>query len=228
VKYWLFSIFLVFISSGQISGQEYFRIEADFTVKVKKSDGNMNLSRGKVYYDKNYKELLYDITFPRVEMWAVKDTSLYKIRNNILTERISIPSVNEFTVFHLSLNSGLNNFGLTNSVYRINKVEKKGDLVLSYWKIPENAGLMLDYVIVAKKNNRLESVVWVGKDSKIISRQFFRNYIRIDAFEFPGQIIQILYDANGKENYQVTDFKNITVNSLGNKDKYRCMLLNIR
>ena len=188
----------------------------------------MNLTRGKVYYDKNIKELLYDITFPRVEMWAVKDTSLYKIRNNILTERISIPSVNEFTVFHLSLNSGLNNFGLTNSVYRINKVEKKGNLVLSYWKIPEKAGLTLDYVVVAKKNNRLESVVWVGKDSKIISRQFFRNYMRIDAFEFPGQIIQILYDANGKENYQVTDFKNIRVNSFGNNDKYRCMLLNIR
>jgi hypothetical protein len=227
VKYRLFFIFWVFVSTTQISGQEYFRIEADFTLKIKKSDGNMNLTKGKVYYDKNYKELIYAVTFPQAETWAVKDTSLCKIRNNMLTERISIPSVNEFTVFHLSLNSGLQNFGLTNSAYRVNKVEKKGDLVLSYWKLPEKAGLTLDYVIVAKKNNRLESVVWVGKESKIISRQFFRNYIRIDAFEFPGQIVQILYDTNGRENYQVTDFKNVKVNSLGNEDKYRCMLLKI-
>jgi hypothetical protein len=56
----------------------------------------------------------------------------------------------------------------------------------------------------------------VGKESKILSRQFFKNYNKIDAFEFPGQIIQILYDKNGKENYQVTEFKNIRINNLNN------------
>ena len=222
----LFLLFFLFLT-GEIFSQEYFRIEADFTVKVKKNDGKMNLTRGKVFYDKNYKELIYEITFPQVEKWAIRDTNLYKIRNDSLIKRESIPSINEFTVFHLSLNSNLNDFGLKNSVYKISKVEKKGDLVLSYWKIPERAKLPLDYVIVAKKNNKLESVVLMGKESKIISRQFFRNYVQIDAFEFPGQIIQILYDKNGKENYQVTEFKNIIVNNIQDNDSYRCKLLKI-
>jgi hypothetical protein len=215
---------LCILFSGTVYSQDYFRIEADFTVKVKKSDGKMNLTRGRVYYDKNYKELIYDITFPELEKWVIRDTSIYKIRKDTLTERVSIPSINEFTVFHLSLNSNLNDFGLKNSVYKIGKVEKKGDLVLSYWKIPDQASTFMDHVVIAKKDNRLESLVMVGNESKIVSRQFFKEYIKIDAFEFPGQIIQILYDINNQENYQVTEFKNIRVNDLNHNDLYRYQL----
>lgn len=217
---WIFCIFF----SGKVLSQDYFRIEADFTVKVKKSDGKMNLTRGRVYYDKNYKELIYDITFPELEKWVIRDTSIFKIRKDTLTERVSIPSINEFTVFHLSLNSNLNDFGLKNSVYKIGKVEKKGDLVLSYWKIPDQASTFMDHVVIAKKDNRLESIVMVGNESKIVSRQFFKEYIKIDAFEFPGQIIQILYDINNQENYQITEFKNIRVNNLSNNKLYTYQL----
>jgi hypothetical protein len=216
--------YLFFIN--QIFSQDYFRIEADFTVKIRKSDGQMNLTRGKVYYDKNYRELIYDITFPELEKWVIRDTSIYKIKNDTLTERVSIPSINEFTVFHLSLNSSLNDFGLKNSIYKIGKVEKKGDLVLSYWKIPEQASTLMDHVVIAKKNNRLESIVMVGKEAKIVSRQFFKEFIKIDAFEFPGQIIQILYDINDRENYQITDFKNIRVNDLSDNNLYKYQLPN--
>lgn len=202
------------------NGQEYFRLQADFTVKVKKNDGSLNLTRGKVFYDINYKELIYDISFPQIEKWISKDTSLYKIRKDTLFEQVTIPSINEFTIFHLSLNSSLNDFGLKNSIYKITKVEKKNDLVLSYWKIPDQANTIMDYVVIAKKENRLESVVMVGDESKIISKQFFKNYIKIDAFEFPLQIIQILYDEDDKENYQVTEFENIKVNDLNNNNLY--------
>ena len=217
---WTFCV----LFSGKVLSQDYFRIEADFTVKVKKSDGKMNLTRGRVYYDKNFKELIYNITFPELEKWVIRDTSIYKIRQDTLAERVSIPSINEFTIFHLSLNSNLNDFGLKNSVYKIGKVEKKGDLVLSYWKIPDQASTFMDHVVIAKKDNRLESLVMVGNESKIVSRQFFKEYIKIDAFEFPGQIIQILYDINNQENYQVTEFKNIRVNDLNHNDLYRYQL----
>ncbi len=78
----------------------------------------------------------------------------------------------------------------------------------------------MDHVVVAKKDNRLESVVIVGHDLKIISKQFFRNYTRINAFEFPQQIVQILYDENNNENYQVTEFKNIKLNDLSDDTNY--------
>ena len=104
------------------------------------------------------------------------------------------------------------------------KVEKKGELVLSYWKIPKQLELPIDVVVIAKKENRLESVVFLGKDQVIISKQFFRNYINIDAFEFPGQIVQIIYDAEGGENYQVTEFSNIVINDMSNPGSYQYKL----
>jgi hypothetical protein len=109
-------------------------------------------------------------------------------------------------------------------MYQMNKVEKKGGMVLSYWKIPEKAKISIDHVVVAKKSNRLESVVMVNSDQKIISKQFFRNYIKIDAFEFPSQIIQILYDPDGRENYQVTEFRNIRINDMTNSKLYESAL----
>lgn len=217
-----FSLILILMLSihGKGHSQDYFRIKADFSVKISNSDGTKSLTRGSVYYDKNIKELIYYITFPRKEEWLSKDTSLYKYHNDTLLQRMTIPSINEFTVFHLSLNSGLSDYGLKKSNYNIGKVEKKGDLVLSYWKIPEQFELPMDHVVVAKKDNRLESVVMVGENQEILSRQFFRDYIRIGAFEFPRQIVQILYDSNGNENYQMTDFSNIKVNDMEDTQLY--------
>lgn len=221
VKWCIAAIFGLLFYFNPITAQEYFRISADFTVKVKKSDGSLNLTRGKVFYDKNYHELIYEVTFPQVEKWVLKDTSLIKVRQDTVFNRTGIPSINEFTVFHLALNSNLNDFGLKNSIYQINKVEKKKDLTLSYWKIPDQASTLLDHVVIAKKDNRLESVVMVGNELNIISRQFFRDYEKIGAFEFPGQIVQILYGENGEENYQITEFKNIRVNDLEHNDLYQ-------
>lgn len=201
-------------------GQEYYRVNADFSVKIKRSDGTMNLTKGTVYYDKNIKELIYRVTFPQPEVWVIADTSLFKFRSDTLYDRISIPSVNEFTVFHLSLNSGISDFGLKRSRFKVSRVEKKNDLVLSYWKIPDKAEISIDHVVVAKKDNRLESVVMVGKESEILSRQFYRNYIKIGAFEFPQQIVQILPGEEGEDNYQVTEFKNIVVNNMDNDDLF--------
>ncbi|MBN1388733.1 MAG: hypothetical protein JW965_09820 [Bacteroidales bacterium] len=214
--------FLVFCGAG--FSQDYFRIQADISVKISNSDGTQSLTRGTVFYDKNIKELIYDISFPRNEKWLSKDTSLYKFNNDSLIQRVTIPSINEFTVFHLALNSGLNDYGLKKSNYNISKVEKKGDLVLSYWKIPEQLNIKMDHVVVAKKDNRIESVVMVGENQEILSKQFFRNYITIDAFEFPGQIVQILYDSSGLENYQVTDFSNIKINDMANPGLYHFKL----
>lgn len=174
-KYFVIIIFIGLTSQGSLLSQEYFRINADFTVKIKSSDGKLNLTKGKVFYDKNYKELIYEISFPQNEKWLIKDTSLIIFRKDTLYKRTSIPSINEFTVFHLALNSNLNDFGLKNSIYKINKVEKKKDLVLSYWKIPDQATTTLDHVIIAKRNNRLESVIMIGAKSKILSKQFYKN-----------------------------------------------------
>lgn len=223
-KCWMLVLISTILLSTSGYGQDYFRIRADFSVKISNSNGTKNLTRGIVYYDKNIRDLIYDISFPRTEKWISRDTCLYKFSNDSLIQKVTIPSINEFTIFHLALNSRLNDFGLKNTVYQMNKVEKKGGMVLSYWKIPEKAKISIDHVVVAKKSNRLESVVMVNSDQKIISKQFFRNYIKIDAFEFPAQIIQVLYDPEGRENYQVTEFRNIRINDMTNSKLYESAL----
>ncbi len=215
-------VFLLVLTIFQtIQAQEYYRVNADFAVKVKRADGTMNLTRGSVYYDKNIKELIYRVSFPQPEVWVIADTSIFKFRSDTLYDRISIPSVNEFTVFHLSLNSGISDFGMKRSRFKVSRVEKKDDLVLSYWKIPDKAEISIDHIVVAKKENRLESVIMVGDSANVLSRQFYRNYMKSGAFEFPQQIVQILPGENGEDNYQVTEFKNIKVNDMENDELFR-------
>ena len=213
--------FVCFGLTGGAQGQEYYRINADFTVKIKRGDGSMNLTRGVVYYDKNIRELIYRLSFPQPEVWVIADTSMFKSRADTLYERTTIPSINEFTVFHLSLNSGISDYGLKKSMYKVSRVEKKNDQVLSYWKIPDRVESSIDHVILANKENRLESVIMVGDESKILSRQFFRDWERIGAFEFPRQIVQILPDEEGNDNYQVTEFENIRVNDMEHEELFR-------
>jgi hypothetical protein len=64
MKNFFITIFLFFFSVLSGTAQEYYRLSADFTVKIKNADGQKNLTKGKVYYDKNYKNLIYDISFP--------------------------------------------------------------------------------------------------------------------------------------------------------------------
>ncbi|HER09069.1 MAG TPA: hypothetical protein ENO20_09185 [Bacteroides sp.] len=204
-----------------VSGQEYYRMNADFTVKIRRSDSTMNLTRGTVFYDKHIGELIYRVSFPRPEVWVIADTSIFKYRADTLYNRVSIPSVKEFTVFHLSLNSGMSDYGLKKSMFKASRVEKKNDQVLTYWKIPEQAQSSIDHVIVAKKDNRLESIIMVGEDSRILSRQFYRDYFKTGAFEFPRQIVQIIPDEAGNDNYQVTEFRNVVVNDMENDHLFR-------
>jgi hypothetical protein len=200
--------------------QDYFRMCADFTIKIKRTEGLSNLTKGKIFYDKFAKELIYDITFPSKEKWVVKDSKIYKIKSEDVYFTDEIPSFNEFTIFHLALNSSLEYFGLKEANFDIDKVDKKGDMVISYWNIPAQVQNMISSIALAKKGNQLYSVVIMGQEKQIINKQFFKDYIKIRGFEFPGTVIQIFYDENQNENYQVMEFKNIVLNDNENDADY--------
>lgn len=202
------------------TAQDYFRMSAEFTTKVKPVEGKMNLTKGKIYYDKYSKELIYDIHFPAKEKWVVQDSKIYKITNDSVYFTEEIPSMNEFTVFHLALNSNLTYFGLDEAKFSISNIDKKGDLVISYWNIPPHIQKMISTIAIAKKNNQLHSIVISGENNKILNKQFFKDYIQMGGFEFPGSIVQIFYDENNNEEYQVMEFKNIELNDIENEKNY--------
>ena len=219
-------LFLLFFSSAflNLSAQDYFRIGVDFTTKTKPAEGKSNLTKGKVFYDKYTKELIYDISFPEKEKWVVQDSRIYKLTNDSVYFSEEIPSLNEFTIFHLALNSDLTYFGLDKANYAISKVDKKGDLVVTYWKIPPQIQEMISSIAVARKDDSLHSVIISGGDFQVCSKQFFRDYIRIGGFEFPGTVVHIFYDSEQKENYQVMEFKNIVLNDVENEANYHYKL----
>jgi hypothetical protein len=203
-----------------LSAQEYFRIGVDFTTKTKPAEGKPNLTKGKIYYDKYSKELIYDIHFPEKEKWVVQDTRLYKLVNDSIYFAEEIPSLNEFTIFHLALNSNLNYFGLDQANYSISKVDKAGDLIVTYWKIPPQIQKMIGSIAVARKDDSLHSVIISDENLQIRNKQFFKDYIRSGGFEFPGTVIQILYDSEQRENYQLMEFRNVVLNDTENDGNY--------
>lgn len=222
LKITLFLLFTVFFLN--LSAQDYFRMRADFTTKTKRADGKSNLTKGAIFYDKYTKELIYDIEFPEKEKWVIQDSWIYKLVDDSVYLTEEIPSLNEFTVFHLSLNSNLDYYGLNQAQYAISKVDKLDDLVISYWNIPPNIQEMISSIAVAQKDNSLNSVVIADENNEVISKQFFRDYIQMGGFEFPGTIVQISYDENRRENYQVMEFKNIVLNDTENEKDYHYKL----
>ena len=149
-----------------------------------------------------------------------QDSRIYKIQNDSVYFTEEIPALNEFSVFHLSLNSTLSYYGLKEARFTISKVEKEGDLVISYWNIPQHVRKMIGSIAVAKKGNSLHSVIIVGPEDKILSKQFFQEYIQIGGFEFPGKIVQIFYNDEGQKSYQVMEFENIVLNETENEENY--------
>ena len=218
--YIIFLFFIPFIFGLNANAQDYYRMSADFTTKVKPHEGKANLTKGKIYYDKYSKELIYEISFPSKEKWVTQDSRIYKIQNDSVYFTEEIPALNEFSVFHLSLNSTLSYYGLKEARFTISKVEKEGDLVISYWNIPQHVRKMIGSIAVAKKGNSLHSVIIVGPEDKILSKQFFQEYIQIGGFEFPGKIVQIFYNDEGQKSYQVMEFENIVLNETENEENY--------
>lgn len=201
------------------SAQQYSRIHADFSVKVKNAAGGQSLTMGQVFYDRNIKQLIYYVTFPEQETWITSDTMVYQIRGGKLIHKTATFSMAEFTVFHLALNSHLQDFGLKNTRYVARDVQREADLVITTWAPPEKARQSLGNILVSVKNKQLFGVVFQDPQGVIIRKQFFEDYQLISGLAFPGKIIEINI-SNGIESYQVTSYKNVVVDEMENDSKY--------
>ncbi len=212
-------LFFFFIFPLFTFSQNFYRIKADFTIKQKNADGSSALTVGKVYYDKNYKEIVYDISFPEKEMWITKDTSVYKFVDKKFVSRQTVPAIAEFSIFHLCLNGTLTNYGLESSPYTIYNVEKENGMVLTTWMPPAKMAKFLGKVIVSQKDKKLYGVAMCNIKGETLNKQFYKNYDSNSGIEFPKEIVQITY-INGKENYQVTTYENIIIDDYSEEEMY--------
>ncbi|MBT3244522.1 MAG: hypothetical protein HN352_15345 [Bacteroidetes bacterium] len=212
-------ILIFFFTPVCLQAQQFFRIRADVSVKTKLSSGDQSLTMGKIYYDRNEKKIIYDLTFPEKNILVTADTITYRIVDNQIIQRSFSPSIVEFSVFHLALSSHLPEFGLKRTQYEISKVAKEGQMVITTWTPPDKLAEDLGNILISVVDRKLYAVVFLSPDGSVKSKQFFEDYIERDGLAFPGKIVEISYSPEG-ENYQIMSFKNLVVDELENNHMY--------
>lgn len=193
-----------------ILGQHFFRISADFSIKEIRPDSSVNLTMGKVYYDKNIKKIIYKVSFPKTETWVIHDTSVYMIQNGKIKERIKSASIAEFSIFHLALSGDLHEFGLKNSPYKLTSVTKEDSLVIAVWKPDPRIAKVFGKIVLSKLKRRIYGIAFYRANGKLAGKQIFRKFQNIKGCDFPSEILQFQSTPKG-DSKQITSFKNIKI-----------------
>lgn len=210
--------FIILLLPKIVFGQHFFRIEGDITVK-EKNDFSSQLTIGKFYYDKNTGKLVYDITFPEKQVLVSKDTVIYNFINDTLYNRTRTFEMTRFSIFNLSLENQLNNYGLENSFYKVENIEKDGDMVITTWAPAKSQQKHFGKVLISAKQNRLFGIIFINPQGNIVGKQFFEDYKVINGLAFPGRIVKFVYrDEN--ESTQIITFDNIKLNNPDEKKYY--------
>ena len=207
------------LSAIQVEPQLFFRIKTDFIIKAKSPSGEQRLTVGKIYYDKNIKQIVYNISFPEKEIWVQRDTILYKIVNSKVIGKQRIPPGIEFSIYNLVLNGNLNDYGLKKTKFKIKNVEKSDNNIISTWEPPAEFKKYLGDILLSIVDQQLNGIVFKNNAGEVVSRQFFRNYIKVKGLSFPQEIYRENY-IKGQKDIELTTFTNILINDLSGDNTY--------
>jgi len=199
--------------------QQFHRIKSDYTIKYKDPKGNEILQKGVLFYDINSKKIVMKNGFPVREILVQTDTTIYQIRNEQILASTRTYAMVDLSIYHLALIGELNKYGLDKAGYTLDTVKRDKGLVLSTWLPPQNANKFLGRILVSSKEKQLFGIIFLDPEEKIIAKHFFRDYININGFEFPTEVLVITYE-NDKEIFNLTKFTNITINESGNEEYY--------
>ena len=208
--------------------QKFYRFKADVSVKDKLADGTYRLTMGKVYYDKIYKKIVYDLKFPNKEKLVMQDTTMFKINaEGFLVKSQKTVILPEFTVFHLALTGQLFDYGLKpkkgeQAIYKIESVERTDKGILTTW-MPSEERYAKYFGKIQMLNNqkRLSAMVFYNVEGDIVSRQSFKKYTNVKGVEFAQEVAMISYGEDGTKNIQLTTYKNVFIDQNDENEIYR-------
>ena len=187
--------------------------------KEKSPEGRYALNAGRFYYDTQIKQVIYQIRFPKPETVVSQDTLLYYFRKGKIVSRVPSFAIPEMSIFNLTLMGKMKDFGLKNSQYTIEKVERDGGKVYVTWK-PVAALSTFGKIKLAQQNNRLEGIIFFDKKGNQVAKQLFRNYQTVGGIDFPGEVV-MTSTRNGRPYIMVTTYKNIVINDFKDTQSYR-------
>lgn len=213
-------IFLFFTGTAIVSvGQQNHRFKANITIKEKMPDGKFNLTKGTLYYDINTRKAVYDITFPEKAIVIITDTAYISIKNGKRTSAKSIKEFLDFSLYNLCLTGKLDYYGLKGSPYTISKTEKEDSMVITTWSPPAKMKKKKGIIKVSIVNKKLFGVILYDVKGTVISKQFFEDYVNVKNLLIPGKVVSFFFMGKEKST-QITEFKNIVINEVGNDTMY--------
>ncbi len=226
VKKHLLIILLVFLASGHLAvAQPHYRIQANFSVKEVKSDGSQSLSMGRVFYDLHHGKVVFDIYYPSPHQIVLTNTHVYIIHQGKVTNTSKAPNMLSFSIFNLSMKGSLPYYGLQDTPFELQDIERVDSMVISTWQLPEALVKSRSKLLLSQVDRRLQGLVTFDEDGELVSRQLFENYTTVQGLSFPRRVVQFVYTADGSKDQRITTYSNIMVNnSTSNENMYHFRL----
>lgn len=203
-----------------ISAQSLQRIEADFSLKESDRNGNKKLSVGKVYFDKNIRVIVFKITFPVEEVLCIHDRGITRFKADTIYQEIWMEGLVDVNIFNLFLNGNLEYYGLKQSQFELKDIEQDNQKIISTWVHPKGQKLGIGKMLLATEHKKLSGLITFNADDQVASKQLFEEYIEINGYYFPSQVIQYQYIQNEKE-IRISNYREIKLNAYENDDWYR-------
>jgi hypothetical protein len=205
--------------SAALVAQQNYRFKANVTIKDKKPDGKFNLTKGTLYYDLNTRKAVYEVTFPEKAIIIITDTAYISLKDGKRTSTKSFKEFLDFSIFNLCLTGKLDYYGLKESPFTITKTEKEDSMIINTWSPPPQLKKSKGIIKVSTVNKKLFGVILYDVKGVVLSKQFFENYISVKNLPMPTKIVSFFFIGNQKST-QITEFKNIIINEIGNDTMY--------
>jgi hypothetical protein len=213
-------LLIIFLSVCLVGYSQFaYRMTADILTKTRLPDSTFQVSKGKLFYDQNYKKIIFDFTFPQKEKIILFDTIMYTFRADTLYSKNPNLLIPDQSLFHYILKGKMANYGLDQANFEMKGFEKKNDMIITTWIPPDFLKKMISKVLVATKNKLLYSVTMLDAKGKVISRQILKNYVLIQGLDIPSEILIATYLEKGSI-YQIITMNNVILNEPKNDQKY--------
>ncbi len=212
----LFALLLISVLG---SAQLAYRMNADILTRTRLPDSTFQVSKGKIYYDQNFKKIIFNFTFPRKECVVLSDTTTYQFINDTLASTNTNFLIPEHSYFHYILTGNISNYGFNQSQFVIGNTEKKNGSILTTWYPPQMLEEFLSEIIVETRNKLLYSVTMYNPEGNPMTRQILKKYEIIDGIEIPHEVLVATYLTKGTI-YQIITLSNVQLNENGNDQKY--------
>jgi len=172
-----------------IQAQKFSTLSSDFSILEKNTlKDSSYLVKGTLHYDLNKDLTVYQLDFPFANTWEFKDTILTVYDSSkTIVRRDTIGNVSEMSMFKKILTNDLHDFGLKESGFQIDNVERAGNSVIFVWKPPQHI-TFIDQIISQEVEKKLSGIIFIDEHGKEFNKTFYQDYVNINTIEVPTRI----------------------------------------